>query len=56
MDNFNLKICKVFDTEYVRVDLADLAALEQVKTYLSDLDCVHHANISEGKRKHITVK
>lgn len=55
MDNFNLIICKVFDTDYIRVDLADPAALEQVKNYISELDCVHHANISPGNRKHITV-
>ena len=55
MDSFNLQICSVFGKEYLRVDLADLTKLEQVRIFLSNLDCVHHANISEGKRKHITV-
>lgn len=55
MDSFDVQICSVFGKEYLRVDLADLTILEQVRAFLSDLDCVHHANISEGKRKHITV-
>lgn len=56
MDKFDVKICNTSDKEYLRVDLADLTLLEEIRAYLSNFDCVHHANVSSiGKRKHITV-
>ena len=55
MKNFSLEKREVFEKPYLSIDLADLNLLEPVRDYLSELDCVHRVNISDGKRKHLTV-
>ena len=55
MKKFSLEKREVFEKPYLSIDLADLNLLEPVRDYLSELDCVHRVNISDGKRKHLTV-
>ena len=55
MKNYSLERREVFEKPYLSIDLADLSLLEPVRDYLSGLDCVHRVNISDGKRKHLTV-
>lgn len=55
MKNYSLERREVFEKPYLSIDLADLNLLEPVRDYLSEVDCVHRVNISDGKRKHLTV-
>ena len=55
MNNYSLERREVFEKPYLSIDLADLKLLEPLRDFLSGLDCVHRVNISEGKRKHLTV-
>lgn len=45
----------MFEKPYLSIDLADLNLLQPIRDILSGLECVHRVNISEGKRKHLTV-
>lgn len=55
MNNFSLERKEMFEKPYLSIDLADLNLLQLIRDILSGLECVHRVNISEGKRKHLTV-
>ena len=55
MNNYSLERREIFEKPYLSIDLADLNLLQPIRDILSGLECVHRVNISEGKRKHLTV-
>lgn len=55
MNNYSLERREMFEKPYFSIDLADLNLLQLIRDILSGLECVHRVNISEGKRKHLTV-
>lgn len=55
MNNYSLERREAFEKPYLSIDLADLNLLEPIRDILSGLECVHRVNISEGKRKHLTI-
>lgn len=55
MNNYSLERREMFEKPYLSIDLADLNLLQPIRDILSGLECVHRVNISEGKRKHLTV-
>lgn len=55
MKNYSLEQRCIFDKPYFSVNIADLSLLEKLQKGLQELEGVKHANISEGKRRHLTI-
>ena len=55
MKNYSLEQREVFDKPYYSVNVANLNLLEILQAGLKTLDSVKNVNISEGKRKHLTI-
>lgn len=55
MKNYSLEQRSIFDKPYFSVNVADLSLLEKLQKGLQELDGVKHVNISEGKRRHLTI-
>ena len=55
MKNYSLEQRCIFDKPYFSVNIADLSLLEKLQKGLQELEGVKHVNISEGKRRHLTI-
>lgn len=55
MKNYSLELRSIFDKPYFSVNVADLSLLETLQKGLLELDGVKNVNISEGKRRHLTI-
>lgn len=55
MKNYSLELRSIFDKPYFSVNVADLSLLEKLQNGLKELGGVKNVNISEGKRRHLTI-
>lgn len=55
MKNYSLEQRSVFDKPYFSVNIADLSLLETLQNELKKLAGVKNVNVSEGKRRHLTI-
>lgn len=55
MKNYSLELRSIFDKPYFSVNIEDLSLLNNLQKGLQDLDGVKYVNISDGKRKHLTI-
>lgn len=55
MENYSLEQRSIFDKPYFSINIADLSLLESLRKGLQELEGVKHVNISDGKRKHLTI-
>ena len=55
MKNYSLEQRSVFDKTYFSVNIADLSLLETLQNELKKLAGVKNVNVSEGKRRHLTI-
>lgn len=55
MKNYSLELRSIFDKPYFSANVADLSLLEKLQNGLKELEGVKNVNISEGKRRHLTI-
>lgn len=55
MKNYSLELRRIFDKPYFSVNVADLSLLEKLQNDLKELEGIKNVNISEGKRRHLTI-